>query len=190
MNQDAASLDRLHDIVMPPTVPWWPPAPGWYVLAAIILGLLLVLVLRLWLRWRATAYRREAIRALDSASDPAAIAALLRRTALAESSRSEIAALHGNAWWTGSRPKVRNPSRRPFENSSSPALMRRGAGLIPLPSAPGLSAGLPLTIPVPRVPDVLLCISLDFRPAAASMVVADGRAATACFRGFGAGAFW
>jgi Domain of unknown function (DUF4381) len=115
MNQDAASLDRLHDIVMPPTVPWWPPAPGWYVLAAIILGLLLVLVLRLWLRWRATAYRREAIRALDSASDPAEIAALLRRTALAESSRSEIAALHGNAWvdWLAARsPEPVTPAIR------------------------------------------------------------------------------
>jgi Domain of unknown function (DUF4381) len=105
MNEDAASLDRLHDIVTPPPIPWWPPAPGWYVLAAILLVVVLVLVLRFWLRWRANAYRREAVRALDSAVDVATIAALLRRTALAESSRSEIAALTGNDWvdWLAAR---------------------------------------------------------------------------------------
>jgi len=115
MNQEAASLDRLHDIITPPTVPWWPPASGWYVLGAIVLVLTLVLVLGVWLRWRATAYRREAIRALDSASDPVEIAALLRRTALAESSRSEIAALHGNAWvdWLAARsPEPVTPAIR------------------------------------------------------------------------------
>jgi Domain of unknown function (DUF4381) len=98
MNEDATSLDRLHDIVTPPLIPWWPPAPGWYVLAATLLVVVLGLVLCFWLRWRANAYRREALRTLDSAVDVATIAALLRRTALAESSRSEIAALTGNAW--------------------------------------------------------------------------------------------
>jgi Domain of unknown function (DUF4381) len=105
MNEDAASLDRLHDIVTPPQIPWWPAALGWYVLAAILLVVVLVLVLRFWLRWRANANRREALRALDSAVEVATIAALLRRTALAESSRSEIAALTGNAWvdWLAAR---------------------------------------------------------------------------------------
>src|SRR5262245_24888599 len=105
MNEDAASLDRLHDIIIPPPIPWWPPATGWYVLAAILLAVVLVFVLRAWLRWRDNAYRREALRSLDSAADVATIAALLRRTALAESSRAEIAALTGNAWvdWLAAR---------------------------------------------------------------------------------------
>jgi hypothetical protein len=105
MNEDAASLDRLHDIITPPPIPWWPPAPGWYVLTAILLVLVLGLVLRFWRRWRANAYRREALRALDSAADVAAIAALLRRTALAENPRAEIAPLTGNAWfdWLAAR---------------------------------------------------------------------------------------
>jgi hypothetical protein len=115
MNEDAASLDRLHDIITPPAVPWWPPAPGWYVLGAIILVLLLVIVLRSWLHWRANAYRREALRALEAASDPAAISALLRRTALAESARSEIAVLQGNSWvdWLSARsPEPVTPALR------------------------------------------------------------------------------
>ena len=112
---DAASLDHLHDIITPPPVPWWPPAPGWYVLAAVVLIVVLVLALRFRHRWRANAYRRVALRTLESASDLAAIAYVLRRTALAESSRSEIAALSGNAWvdWLASRsPEPVTPAIR------------------------------------------------------------------------------
>ena len=52
MNDNATSLDRLHDIALPPSVPWWPPAPGWYavmVIAAIGLLALLILAARRWL---------------------------------------------------------------------------------------------------------------------------------------------
>ena len=35
MNPDPASLDNLRDIVELPPVPWWPPAPGWWVLLAV-----------------------------------------------------------------------------------------------------------------------------------------------------------
>ena len=59
---DPASLSGLHDIVMPaPIAPWWPLAPGWYLLA----GLLVVLVA--WVLWRmrkrrlVTRYRVEAV---------------------------------------------------------------------------------------------------------------------------------
>ena len=105
MNEDAASLDRLHDIVIPPPVPWWPPAPGWYILAAILLVVLFVFALRFRRRRRATAYRRDALRELESASDATTIASLLRRTALVEYPRSEIARLTGNAWvdWLAAR---------------------------------------------------------------------------------------
>jgi hypothetical protein len=96
-------------------VPWWPPATGWYVLTAILLVVVLVLCLRFWRRWRATAHRREALRALESASDAATIASLLRRTALVEYPRSEIAKLTGNAWvdWLAARsPEPVVPSIR------------------------------------------------------------------------------
>jgi hypothetical protein len=98
MRDDAASLDRLHDIVLPPAVPWWPPAPGWIVLAVIVLLLLLWLAVRLRRRWQRTAHRREALRALRDAGDAGAVGALLRRTALAEYPREQIAALRGSAW--------------------------------------------------------------------------------------------
>ena len=60
MNEAATSLDRLHDIVLPPEVSWWPPASGWYVVGGILLLLLLFLVHRARKHWLANAYRRAA----------------------------------------------------------------------------------------------------------------------------------
>ena len=52
MNPDPASLANLRDIVEPPPVPWWPPAPGWWFLLT-VLGLIAILVaLRAYRRWR------------------------------------------------------------------------------------------------------------------------------------------
>jgi len=98
MNEAATSLDRLHEIVLPPEVSWWPLAPGWYVVGGILLVLLLVLFHRAWKRWRANAYRRAALRELASVNDAAGIAELLRRTALAAAPRPLIAAMTGTAW--------------------------------------------------------------------------------------------
>ena len=42
---DPGSLQNLNDIVVPGPVAWWPPAPGWYVLAAFALAGLA------WLGW-------------------------------------------------------------------------------------------------------------------------------------------
>lgn len=98
MNDQTTSLDLLHDLVSPPDVPWWPPAPGWYVVLAILmLGLILVLA-RLVSRFRANAYRRAALRELLALDDAASIAELLRRTALAVAPRATIAQLRGTDW--------------------------------------------------------------------------------------------
>lgn len=98
MNETATSLDRLHDLVPPPAVPWWPLAAGWYVVLALLLIILIFLLIRLVSRYRANAYRRTALRELDSLADAAAIAELLRRTALAVAPRSDIAEKTGEAW--------------------------------------------------------------------------------------------
>jgi hypothetical protein len=109
MSADPTSLDNLFDIVTPPAVPWWPPAPGWFVVG----GAAVVLVIRLawwaWKRWRAAAYRRAALaewqRLKTRAADPEERGAALRqlpelikRTALAAFPRDEVASLSGTAW--------------------------------------------------------------------------------------------
>jgi len=105
MNEAATSLDRLHDIVMPPDVPWWPPAPGWYAVLAVAVVLLCWLAFRFWRSWRANAYRRAALRELASANDAAGVAEILRRTALVIAPRADIAQKTGDDWldWLESR---------------------------------------------------------------------------------------
>lgn len=99
MNPDPTSLDRLHDLVTPPPVPWWPPAPGVFiVLVALALGIM-ILLLKMFINWQANCYRREALRLLDDPSTkPAEWSELLKRTALAVWPRDEVADLTGDTW--------------------------------------------------------------------------------------------
>jgi hypothetical protein len=100
MKPDPTSLDALRDIALPPLVPWWPLAPGWYLLIGLLFLAAVVGGWRIWRRWQANAYRREALRAL-AALDPHDLgghAELVRRTALAEAPRSSVAPLNGRAW--------------------------------------------------------------------------------------------
>lgn len=109
MNPNPASLDRLHDVIAPPPVPWWPPAPGWLWL----LGALTILVLAagVWglIVWQRQRYRREALaewrRQEPLLHDPnrraaalANLAELLKRTTLAVFPREQVASLTGPAW--------------------------------------------------------------------------------------------
>ena len=109
MNTDPASLDNLREIILPPPVPWWPLASGWWLLFAAIALAALAFAFRLFRRWRANAYRRAALRELAVAVDVTAIAEILKRTALVAHPRKDVAALSGAAWlaWlaqTGGRP--------------------------------------------------------------------------------------
>lgn len=79
-------LAQLRDIHLPEPVSWWPPALGWWLTAALLVGLLLSAFL-MWRRRRQRfGYRREALitlQAIDPAAPEAAqqIGQLLRRTA-------------------------------------------------------------------------------------------------------------
>lgn len=115
MTQDTGlaptSLERLHDIVLPPDVPAWPPAPGLQALLAAALLILAWLARRAWVRRRADAYRRAALGELADLEDAPAIAELLRRTALAVAPRAVVAGLRGEAWadWLAERSPVAMP---------------------------------------------------------------------------------
>lgn len=110
MNTNAVSLDRLHDIIVPAPVPWWPPAPGWYWVLGFVLVMALVLALRAFIHWQRNRYRREALAELaqlehqwkasgERAPVLLGLSELLKRTALTAFSREQIAALTGAKWF-------------------------------------------------------------------------------------------
>lgn len=98
MNSDPASLANLRDIVTLPPVPWWPPAPGWWFLLAVLGLIVLLAAVRGWRHWRANAYRRTALRALREVESLASIAEILKRAALMASPRTQVASLTGSTW--------------------------------------------------------------------------------------------
>ena len=94
---------------LPESVSWWPPAPGWWVLALMALVLTALLIRWLVLRRRRGAAARAAARELDALQarlvqdgDRAAfvqgLSRLLRRFAVARFPRREVAGLTGERW--------------------------------------------------------------------------------------------
>ena len=108
MNEDDAApeivnlvtlIDRLAEPPEPAPVSMMPQTAGWTVLAVLLVLALAWLVRYAVTRWRANAYRRAALAELEAAGDdPAAIAVILRRTALAAWPRERVASLHGRDW--------------------------------------------------------------------------------------------
>jgi len=101
---DAGSLQNLNDIVLPGAVPWWPLAPGWYVLASLLVVVLLVLSVRMWNARCLNRYRRQALAELaqmrpeNGADSLQQLPDLIKRAALAAWPRERVASLSGAAW--------------------------------------------------------------------------------------------
>lgn len=110
MTDDPASLDRVHDVVVPAPVPWWPPAPGWYWVLGLAAVLAIAGIIRASIRWQRNAYRREALAEWARGhalllAEPSRraealrhFAELLKRTALSAFPRREVASLTGSGW--------------------------------------------------------------------------------------------
>lgn len=94
---DPADLANLRDLALPPEIPVWPPAPGWWFVAAATLATVAILAAMAVRHHRRDAYRREALRLLEGVP-PTELSALLKRAALARWPRAEVAALSGAAW--------------------------------------------------------------------------------------------
>lgn len=131
-------FDELAPIVPPPEVSMLPQTPAWAVLALLLLGALSFALWMLRQRHAANAYRRAGLAALaEAGKDPAAIATVLRRTALAAYPRAEVAGLNGADWLAFLDRKA--PSVGLAEARSARLLLSGPYARHPLPPAPELA---------------------------------------------------
>ncbi len=105
MNEDLSGLDlielldRLEPLPEPPPLSLWPQTEAWLWIGLVAIVLAGWQIRRAVLHRRANAYRRAALCEIDAAGDcPAALAEILRRTALAAFPRGEVAGLYGDDW--------------------------------------------------------------------------------------------
>lgn len=98
-NLSSASLDLMHDIILPPAISFWPLAPGWYALALILVSFIFYISQVRKEKYRRNFYRREALQRLKNLKDIPSVLSLLKGVALHHYSRESIASLSHNAWW-------------------------------------------------------------------------------------------
>lgn len=102
-------MSNLEEITLPEPIAWTPQTIGWLLLAVALLLFVGWLAWRLVRRWRANAYRREALDRIGeidgSLQDVAArsralreLPELIKRVALAAYPRTDVARLSGEAW--------------------------------------------------------------------------------------------
>ncbi len=108
-------LNALKPLIAPPAISWWPPAPGWWILGALLLCIVILTAIFGWKRWRHhqnTAYQREALQLIALLSTfpapqrLAMLAAILRRAAISVWGRElagtcdwqTLATLSANEW--------------------------------------------------------------------------------------------
>jgi len=101
-------LDQLRALHAPEAISWWPPAPGWWGLLAIIL--LIIISLLAFKNYRSrTQWRREAMAEWHTIKmfqdDPqrqheiiSRLSILLRRVAITRFPQQDVAALTGDDW--------------------------------------------------------------------------------------------
>jgi Domain of unknown function (DUF4381) len=108
VNPNPQQVLQLRDIHLPGEPAFWPPAPGWWFVAAVIIALLGWMAVIAFRRYRIHRQRQRVFAVLASlehelASErsPDALARmslLLRRLALTRFPRERVAALTGSAW--------------------------------------------------------------------------------------------
>ena len=110
MNQTIknASLDNLHDIILPDAVSFFPPAPGWYIVALLLLALLFHFVIQGYKHYKKSQYKREALQELafykendkdKNKKNAIELLGLAKRIGIVAFGRENIAKFSEDSWW-------------------------------------------------------------------------------------------
>ena len=99
-----ASLNNLHDIMLPEAVGFFPLAPGWYILLFLFLTLLFHFALNRYRMYKKEQYRRDAFKALSGLQqknrvNTLALLSLAKKVGLSAYGRENIAILDADDWW-------------------------------------------------------------------------------------------
>jgi len=114
----ASLLQQLHDIHLPQPISFWPLAPGWYVLAAIIAIVALLMSFGIYYFYRSFKRRRKVLFELRrlqenatnkiSAEIVAELSSLLKRVAMFRYPSEFIAGISGKEWLDFLNGKTKN----------------------------------------------------------------------------------
>ena len=102
-------LAQLRDIHLPQAITWWPPAPGWWLIAVLCLLLVAAISGYFYRRYQRNSFRRQALQLLqghfldwqqsgDTSLYMQQVNTVLKRTALLRFPDSNVAALSGPQW--------------------------------------------------------------------------------------------
>lgn len=142
----AAQEATLRAIHLPEDVSGFPPAPGWWALLVLVI-LLLAVAVWLWRRYQRQAFRREALKTLDTLQQQTSLAplqmidalsALLKQVAMTAHGREAVAGRSGDRWLqfldeTGQTKEfTQGPGRCLGMNRFQPQPTLDAAGLIAL----------------------------------------------------------
>ena len=101
---EQASLNNLHDIVVPDAIGFFPLAEGWYVVLLLVLTMAFHFAVKRYMAYKRELYRREAMLELDSydeqnKEDVLNLLSLAKRVAINAYGREIVAKLSDNKWW-------------------------------------------------------------------------------------------
>jgi hypothetical protein len=106
MNQTLAeaSLNNLHDIMLPEAIEFFPLAPGWVIVGLLGLTLIFHFSTTAYKRYKKDQYRRDALAELKTLDSPTkenflTLLSLAKRVGIFAYGRATIAKLDVNDWW-------------------------------------------------------------------------------------------
>lgn len=108
---------QMADIILPPPVPAWPPAWGWWILAGVMVAALIALIVIWKQHQRKNRYRKAAIAALNQANpnnlhdQVQSILTLTKACVLSAqpSLRDKVAAMPAEPWLAWLNARVKSP---------------------------------------------------------------------------------
>jgi len=99
-----ASLDNLHDIIVPDAIGFFPPAPGWYIVGLLLLTLLFHWSIQGYKKYQKSQYKRDALKELETYNqsnkeEVIMLLSLAKRVGIVAFGRPNIAKLSDDSWW-------------------------------------------------------------------------------------------